>query len=209
MNVIVFGATGTIGRLAVKTLLEDGHTVTAFARRPEALDLEHPALIPHAGDALDPASVSHAIRNQDAAVVTLGAGASRKSTIRSQGTLNIISAMQTHGVRRLICQSTLGAHESRANLNFLWKHIMFGLLLKPVLRDHELQETLVRASGLDWTIVRPSAFTDGPATNRFKEDFAPSERNLSLKIARADIAQFLRRQLVDPTYLRRTVGISN
>jgi uncharacterized protein YbjT (DUF2867 family) len=89
---------------------------------------------------------------------------SRKSLIRSQGTMNVIQAMQKHGVRRLICQSTLGAHESWSNLNFFWKRIMFGALLKPVFLDHELQEKLVRASGLDWTIVRPSAFADGPAT---------------------------------------------
>ena len=37
MKVIVFGATGTVGRLAVETLLKSGHTVTAFARSPQKL----------------------------------------------------------------------------------------------------------------------------------------------------------------------------
>ena len=209
MKVIVFGATGSVGRLAVESILKEGHAVTAFARRPEKLAIEHPSLTLYAGDAYDPASVSDAVGGHDAVVVALGSGMSRSSTIRSQGTLNVIQAMQKHGIRRLICQSTLGAHESRSNLNFLWKRIMFGLLLRPVLKDHELQESLVRASGLDWTIVRPSAFTDGPAAHSFKENFSPAEQRLALKISRADVADFLRRQLSEATYLHRAVAISN
>lgn len=209
MKVIVFGATGSVGRLAVERMLEEGHMVTAFARHPEKIAIDHPQLALFAGDAFDPASVSDAVSGHDAAVITIGAGASRSSRIRSQGTLNVIQAMQAHGVRRLICQSTLGAHESWGNLDFFWKRIMFGALLRPVFRDHELQEQLVRASGLDWTIVRPSAFTDQPATGGFKENFGPDLRKLRLKIARGDVAAFLARQLSEATYLRRAVGISN
>lgn len=209
MNVIVIGATGSVGRLAVEDMLAQGHHVTAFARHPGNLGIEHSALVRIAGDATDPEAVSEAVRGQDAVVVTLGAGASRTSRVRSQGTLAVINAMQMHGVRRLVVQSTLGAHESWNNLNFFWKRIMFGFLLRPVFRDHELQESLVRASGLDWTIVRPSAFADGPATGSYKENFAPTERRLSLKIARADIAAFLTRQLHDLRYGRRAVAISN
>jgi len=209
MKIIVFGATGNVGRLAVARMLKEGHAVTAFARRPEKIGIEHPNLTLHAGDAMDPESVADAVKGHDAVVITIGAGMSRSSLIRSQGTMNVIQAMQRHGVRRLICQSTLGAHESWENLNFFWKRIMFGLLLRPVFLDHELQEKLVRASGLDWTIVRPSAFADGPATGTFKENFGPEEHRLKLTIPREDIAAFLTRQIGDPTYLRRAVAISN
>ncbi|MCI5041529.1 MAG: SDR family oxidoreductase [Donghicola eburneus] len=209
MNVIVFGATGSVGKLAVSELLNAGHSVSAFARTPDKLELTNPNLRRIAGDALRPDEVSDAVTGHDAAVITLGAGLSRSSLIRSEGTLNVINAMQTHGIRRLICQSTLGAHESWSNLNFYWKRIMFGALLRPVFKDHELQESLVRASGLDWTIVRPGAFTDAPATGAYKENFPPSDRKLTLKIARADIAAFLARQVADMTYLKRSVAISN
>lgn len=209
MKAIVIGATGTVGRLAVAAMLADGHEVTAFARRPDRMGTRHPNLRLFAGDARDPQDVSRAVDGHDAVVVTLGAGASRASTIRSEGTLNVILAMQAHGVRRLICQSTLGAHESWSNLDFFWKRIMFGLLLRPVHRDHEMQENLVRASGLDWTIVRPSAFTDGPVSGTFREDVPPGARDLTLKISRADVAAFLKRQLLEPAYLHRAVGISN
>ena len=209
MKVIVIGATGSIGRATVQDLLTDGHTVTAFARNPTRLGIDHPALHPWAGDARDSGDLTRAIHGQDAVVVTLGAGASRKNKIRSEGTLNVIRAMQETGVRRLIVQSTLGAHESWANLNFFWKYLMFGLLLRPAHRDHELQESLVRASGLDWTIVRPSAFTDGPSTGQFATGFGPDKRGLSLKISRADLAGFLKQQITDRRHLHNAVAISN
>lgn len=209
MKVLVMGATGTIGKLAVENLVAGGHHVTAFARRPEKLDICLANVTLWPGDAMSELDVSDAVRNHDAVVITLGSGMSRKSKIRSRGTLNAIRAMQKHGVNRLIVQSTLGAHESWGNLNFFWKRIMFGALLRPVFLDHELQESLVRASGLDWTIVRPSAFQDGPPTNAFKTGFAPTLRGLKLKIARADVAQFLAGQLTDKRFHRDAVAISN
>ncbi len=208
MNIIVIGATGTVGRLTVAQLLEQGHEVTGFARNPEKLDQRSERLRLRAGDATDAGAVSEAVAGHDAVVVTLGAGSSRKSRIRSQGTMNVIRAMQEHGVRRLICQSTLGTHESWDNLNFFWKRIMFGALLRPVFLDHELQEQLVRASGLDWTIVRPSAFTDAPVAGKIREGFAPQDRQLKLKIRRVDVAGFLTRQVQDPQYLHKAVGLS-
>ncbi|GHA12231.1 NmrA family transcriptional regulator [Devosia pacifica] len=209
MKVAVFGATGTVGRLAVIEMLAEGHEVTAFARDPQKLKENDPRLTRFAGDALHFEDVAAAIKGQDAVVVTLGAGTSRNSHVRSAGTMNVIRAMQRHGVRRLICQSTLGTHESWDNLNFFWKRIMFGALLRPVFKDHELQEQLVRASGLDWTIVRPSAFTDGPGLGNFIEDVPTSARRLTLKITRADVASFLSRQLHDTVYIERAVGLSS
>lgn len=209
MNVIVFGATGTVGRLAVTELLKAGHRVTAFARAPEKLGLTSPNLRLVAGDAMQLADVSAAMKGQEAAVVALGAGMSRKSRIRSQGTMNVIKAMHATGVRRLIAQSTLGARDSWPTLNFWWKRVMFGALLAPVFRDHELQEQLVEASGLDWTIVRPGAFTDKPTKRPAIEDVPNSARGLDLKIARSDLARFLTQQLSDPRYIGRAVGLSS
>lgn len=209
MKTIIFGASGTVGKLAVQQMLHDGHEVTAFARSPEKIAIDDPKLTYVAGDALSASAVANAVNGHDAVVITLGSGMSRKSKIRSQGTLNIIQAMHKHGVQRLICQSTLGAHESWSNLNFFWKRIMFGALIRPVFQDHELQENFVRASGLKWTIVRPGAFEEGPETGAFKEDIKPMDRALTLKISRADIARFLSRQLSDLRYVNRAVGISN
>ena len=209
MKVIVFGATGSVGHLAVKELLEAGHEVTAFARKPEKLGLTDANLFRTAGDALDAKDVLEAVKGHDAAVITLGSGLSRKSIIRSKGTMNVIRAMQAQGVKRLICQSTLGARDSWSNLNFWWKRVMFGALLAPVFRDHELQEQLVEASGLDWTIVRPSAFTDEATRRPVIEDVPNSARGLDLKISREELARFLTRQVIDSQYVGRAVGLSS
>ncbi len=208
MKVIVFGATGTVGALFVQQALNDAHQVTAFARNPHKLKIEDDNLTRLSGDVMNEAVVADALCGHDAVVVTLGSGMSRKGTVRSSGTGNIIAGMKKNGMKRLICQSTLGAHESWGNLNFFWKRIMFGVLLRPVFKDHELQEDLVRASGLNWTLVRPSAFTDEPARGSYKENFADSERDLLLKISRADVAGFLKRQLDEARYINRAVGVS-
>lgn len=206
MRVIVFGATGTIGRHLCRRALFDGHTVTAFARRPEALDIRHKNLRLHAGNALNPDDVHAAVDGHDAVIVVLGAGA--KGAVRAEGTRNIIAAMKQHGIKRLICESTLGAGDSVANLNFFWRYVMFGLLLRAAFQDHLKQEDYVRQSGLEWTIVRPAAFVDEPEASTFKHGFAPDEKGLTLSIARSDVAKFMAEQLTSSRYLYKTPGLS-
>ncbi len=206
MKLIIFGATGTIGRHLVDQALSQGHQVTAFARQPLALKLDHQDPTRQAGDVLDRGAVADAVQGHDAALIALGSG--RKGTVRSVGTKHVVDAMARHGVRRLVCLSTLGAGDSRALLNFFWKRIMFGLLLREVYADHEAQEAFVKQSDLDWIIVRPGAFTDGSASGAYKHGFPPTEKNLKLKISRTDVANFMLRQLTDDTYLRQSPGLS-
>ncbi|MFE7743379.1 NAD(P)-dependent oxidoreductase [Nocardia sp. NPDC057455] len=207
MKIAVFGATGTVGRLVVEQALREGHEVTAFTRSAASVTQRRDRLRVIEGDVLDTNSVQRAVQGQDAVLISLGNG--RKGVVRAGGTEAIIGAMNRTGVKRLICQTTLGVGDSRGNLNFLWKYVMFGLLLRPAYADHVRQEEYVLASDLDWTIVRPSAFTDGPATGSYRRGFPSGERGLTLKIARADIAGFMIEQLTDTTYLRQAPGISN
>jgi nucleoside-diphosphate-sugar epimerase len=88
-------------------------------------------------------------------MIALGAG--RKGTVRAAGTQNIIAAMTHHGLRRLVSASTLGAGDSHPGLNFFWKRVMFGLLLRDAFADHQIQEKAIRQSDLDWVIGRPGA----------------------------------------------------
>ena len=196
MKIIIFGSTGTIGKHLVEQSLEKGYEVTAFSRNKESLSqFSHPNLKKIEGDVFNVNDCQHAINGQDVVIIVLGSGKNRKSIVRSEGTKNIIAAMKMSGVRRLICQSTLGVGESKGNLNFFWKYIMFGWFLKQVFLDHELQEEYVRNSELDWTIVRPAAFTDGEKTGIYKHGFNATDKSLKLKIARADVADFILKQL--------------
>lgn len=206
MKVLVFGATGSVGRHVVEQGLERGHEVTAFVRDPSGLEVAHEGLTVFRGDVLDVASVERAVQGQEAVLCSIGAG--RKGGVRSEGTRNIVRAMEGACVRRLVCQTTLGAGESSGNLNFFWKHVVFGLLLRGAFADHEQQEAHVRASDLDWTIVRPAAFTDGGRTGEYRHGFPPSKKGLGLKISRADVADFMLDQLTEGTYLRQAPGLS-
>lgn len=208
MKVLIFGATGVLGRHVTTAALSAGHDVIAFARNPQSLGINHPALQHHAGDILNEDDVRNAVSDCDAVIVTIGTGKSLINTVRSDGTKNVIHSMQSQEKKRLICQTTLGAQESWNNLNFFWKRIMFGALLRSIFKDHERQERLVQSSELDWTIVRPSAFHDEPDEGEYLVDIDPSVRNLKLTIAKNEIAEFLVSQLSDLTYLRKAVGIS-
>jgi len=207
MKLIIFGSTGTIGQHLVTQALAQGHEVTAFARRPERIEITHNNLTRISGDVLDPDSVKAGIEGHDAVIIALGAG--RNGGIRAIGTTHIIDAMKKLGLRRLICQSTLGVGDSHQNLNFLWKYIMFGILLRPAFADHVAQEAAIKQSHLDWIIVRAGAFTDGPATGAYKHGFSPDEKNLQLKISRADVAGFILQQLTHDNYLHKAPGLSN
>ncbi len=208
MKLIIFGSTGSIGRELVRQALEQGHTVAAFARDPSKLDIQHTNLQVVQGDAMDLASVEKAVQDHEVVLCSLGAGRSRKGTIRSEGTRNLIRAMEKAGVRRLICQTTLGVGDSQGNLNFFWKYIMFGFLLREMFADHVLQENYVKQSHLDWIIVRPGAFTDGERTGQYRHGFPGTDKTTRLKVSRADVADFMLKQLTDDTYLHKTPGLS-
>ncbi|MEL6130339.1 MAG: SDR family oxidoreductase [Cyanobacteria bacterium J06627_3] len=208
MKLVIFGATGSIGCQVVNQALEQGHIVTAFARNPANLDIQHPNLKRFQGDVLDLSSVEQAVRAQDAVVCVLGSGKKLTGTVRSEGTKQIIRAMEQTGVRRFICQSTLGAGDSWGNLDFYWKYVMFGFILRQVFVDHERQERYVQQSHLDWTIVRPSAFIDGSRTGHYRHGFPSNDKTTQLKITRADVADFILKQLTTDMYLGKMPSLS-
>lgn len=208
MQIIIFGATGSLGSHIARQALEKGYVVTAFTRNPEKLQgLNHPNLTTIQGDVHNLADIEKAIKGKDAVLCALGDGS--KGKVRAAGTLNIIEAMAKWGVKRLICQSTLGIGDSWNNLNFFWKHAMFGFLLKKAFIDHELQEKYIFSSKLDYTIVRSSAFTNGDLTQQYKVGFNDKFKNLALKIARADVADFMLQQLTSGEFSGKSVSISN
>jgi len=203
MLVTVFGATGPSGRLIVERALEQGHSVRAFARNPARLGLEHPGLEVAVGDVLDQASVDAAIGGSQAVIGCLGIRRGSSKTIVTDGTRRILASMQAHGVRRFLGLSAYGAGETRdgsAYARLTW------LLLRPNLEDKERFEALVRASDLDWTLVRPPKLTDGPATGRYRTG-TDLRMKLTSKVSRADLATFIVDQLGDRAYIRKAPSI--
>lgn len=178
--------------------LEKGHHVTAFARN---LNLEpHPNLTLRVGDALDADAVNRAVPGFDAVICTIGGGNTSLGHVRSMGTANIVSAMREAGVKRLVAVSSFGVGDSRKGLvaNIAW------LFLRAALEEHERQEVIIRSSGLNWTIVRPTGLTNDPATGQIRVGSSGRGR-----ISRADVAAFVLNQLVDDTSFSRSITISS
>ena len=208
MNITVFGATGTIGRPFVEQALDAGHDVTAVTRDAARLTRRHDRLTVFEADPTDPAACVPPVKDADAVVVVLGGG--RGGGVREAGTRAVVAAMRETGVRRLVCQSTLGVGSSEVHLTFWWRRVMFGALLRKAFADHVAQEAVVEASGLDWTIVRPSAFTDAPAieVGEVRHGFGAGQQGLRLKVRRDDVAAFLLAEAEGATYLHQAVSLS-
>jgi len=209
MNILVVGASQGTGALAVRAALDKGHHVTAFARSPQKLALDHPQLKKVAGNFHEAASVASAVAGHDAVIVT--ASATRLSAFKenpryfSQGTGYVIDAMKKAGAKRLVVLSALGTGDSRPLLNPVVRALIVGWLLKVPFEDHERQEEQVRASGLDWVIARPGRLTNGPARRRYVKKVAIE--SVPGPISRADLADFLVQACEMPTWVGHAVQL--
>jgi putative NADH-flavin reductase len=108
MKLIVFGATGGTGRQVVILALEAGHEVTVVVRQPEAFDIHHERMEVVQGDVLNFSSIEKPMSGKDAVVSALGVSHRNPTTVYSEGTNNIMKAMRSVGIRRLICLSSGG-----------------------------------------------------------------------------------------------------
>ncbi|MFI0451089.1 NAD(P)-dependent oxidoreductase [Actinomadura sp. 6N118] len=207
MKILVFGATGGTGRRVVEQALDRGHEVTAFVRDPAKLGVEHEQLRVAQGDVMDYEAIERAVQGQDAVVCVLGAPARKTGTVRSEGTQNIIRAMEKAGVRRLVVQSTIGMADSAEMLPFQYKYVLVPLILRSAFADTARQEEYVRQSGLDWTLVRPGALTKGERTGAYKHGTGVTTI-IKSKLSRADAADFLLKQLQDDAYVREAPYVS-
>lgn len=208
MKLLILGASGLTGRELVKQALEAGHDVTAFVRDPERLKISHERLRVAVGNILDRDSLDSAVPGHDAVLSALGSPGLGKSTELSDGTANIINAMERHGVKRLIFESSVGVGDSKSHLTRFAKYIFFPLVIRNIIADKEIQEGRIRSSGLDWTIVRPGRLTQGKRTGRYRHGAAIDANAPSTAVSRADTAEFMLKQLETDTYLRQTPGIS-
>jgi len=205
MKLAVFGATGGTGRQVVEQALAAGHHVTALVRDPAKLGLNQPALTVKRGNVLEPEDVFNTVSGTDAVIVSLGSTSNNPDSVVSQGTANVVDAMQKAGVARLIVVTSLGVGESKDQVPFFFKALM-ATALRKTMQDKEAQEKLVKASGLDWTIVRPGGLTDGPRTGQYRYGLDP--KLVAGQVSRADVAEFVLKQLTDTQFLRKAPAIT-
>ena len=203
MIIALFGATGGTGRQVLGQALDQGHQVSALARDPGKLE-PRTGLTIMSGDVLDQAAVDACIDGADAVVCVLGSH-SGAEPIEARGTERILAGMQAHGVRRLIAVTSMGVGDSIDQVAPFFRAIM-KLTLKRIMQAKEQQERLIMASGLDWTIIRPGGLTDGPRSGNYRSGLDKDIK--ATRVARADVAEFVVRQLTDDIYIQRTPAIS-
>ncbi len=209
MKVLVIGATRGIGLCFVEQALDRGHSVTALVRDPGKLKIGHEQLDVVHGDVLDAAAVKQAVAGHDAVCSCLGIGPTREPvTLFSEGTRNILAAMRESHVRRLICVTGIGAGDSRDHGGFLYDKLVQPFLLKTIYEDKDRQEELIRASDVEWVLVRPGFLTDGAAGSGYRAltDLTGVKAG---KISRADVADFMLDQLGSDDYLCQAPLLTN
>jgi putative NADH-flavin reductase len=211
MKVIVFGATGGIGRLLVAGALDHGHSVTAFVRTGQPLESRDGLRVVE-GDLFDPQSVGDAIEGHRAVFCALGSRTLKADPLLSRAIPLIINGMHFHRVDRIITVGAAGALYPAGKYQPPLAAVLFAIaratLLRHPMADQRAQERFLAASDLDYTIVRPPRLTDDLPTGTYRvlPDALPSS---SRRIPRADVANFMLQQLTDPRFHRRGVYLAS
>ena len=206
MNLLVLGGTGGTGQIVVSEARANGHDVTALVRnRAEAAELLPGAELVE-GDARDAAVMSRALDGCEAVISVLGTRKIRlvrEVTVMSEATKTLVEVMKTRGVARLICVTGLGAGDSAGHGGFVYDRLIKPILLRKIYEDKDRQEAVIKASGLDWTIVRPTVLTDHGLSGSVRAITDLSGFHGG-HISRADVATFLVAQLESSEWVRQT-----
>jgi uncharacterized protein YbjT (DUF2867 family) len=200
MNLTILGAAGATGTQLVEQALAAGHQVIALARSGQNVTITGPNLHVVEGDATDRAVVSQAVKGNDAVISVLGA----RGPVIAEATRAIMAAAKQGGPDRIVMLSSFAVARDRLKpVSKLLTRTAMGSQIK----DKTAGEEVLRASGLDWTIVYATKLTNGPRT---EPRVVPESRKVGTleKISRADVASFLLQAATDGLYSRRGVVIT-
>jgi putative NADH-flavin reductase len=187
MKLAIFGASGATGKRVVQQALKNGHTVTVLLRNHDGLAIEDGRIQRVVGTLDDPAAVAKVIEGADVVISVLGIRKGGSQEVCATGIRSILKPMQPHGTQRLVALSAYGASETR---NDAWFIRLIRKLISAKMRDKDHMEDLIRSSAVDWTLIRPPALTNGPATGSYRHgiDLRPG---LTARLSRADLASFI------------------
>jgi putative NADH-flavin reductase len=209
MKLAIFGAAGKTGILLLQQALEQGNEVVALVRTPSKLSITDERLTVVQGDAAHLSAVESAIEGTDAVLSVLGHVKGSAPDILTRAIGNIITAMDMYGVKRLVSLSGSSVHFPQDKPRLVNRLIKFytQATTGPLLQDGEQQVAALRDSDVDWIIVRAPILTEGPHTNTYRVGWVGI--NTGIRVSRANIADFMLKQITDTTYLRQAPLVSD
>lgn len=204
MKILIIGASRGIGKVLLEEALGDGHDVSVMARHPEKITVSHVRLGVHQGDVRDRDSVAKRAKGCDVVCSCIGEPITFKPVdLFSTSASNIVSAVTANPGQKLIAVTGIGAGDSKGHGGFLYDRIFKPLLLKTIYADKDREEAIIKASAIDWLIVRPAGLTNGPRTGTYRviNDLSGVT---SRRISRRDVADFILAQIANPTQFGKT-----
>lgn len=213
MKIVVFGATGIVGKAVVNEALIKGHEVTVLTRNARKVTIRHEHLHIVEGNVADKNVVRTVLKDQEAVIQTLGIGGKgdgKPTSIVSEANKIIMTEMEQMNVKRLIAISVIGAGDSLTFLPWIYRKLVLPLFMKwfqAVIDDKNRMEPMIKRSGLDWTIVRCTTVKERPATGKVNATL--DGKGLKFSISAADMAVFIVNQLTDNSFLKQNPTISN
>ena len=216
MNIAIFGASGATGTLLTERCLSAGYNVTTLLRTPEKFPLRDRVHVIQ-GSPFDLAFVRPTIEGADVVLSALGANSLKKEDVLERAVPQIVAAMQQTAsqpkpVRRIIVLGSAGALPTSLDKQPAWRrwlvqNIFYNTFLKWPVASQISQWNDLSHSNLDWTMVMPPMLTNGPAHGSCRIDGEALPRNGS-RISRADVADFMMRQIDNPQWIKKGVYIS-
>lgn len=199
MRLAIFGATGGTGLALTRQALEKGHSVRVLVRNPNRMTVSHRNMRVVLGDVLHRESVTKTLLGADAVLVCLGQrNLLRNTRVVSEGTRLIMNVMQTMGLRRLVFESAFGAGGSLPQAS-AWQRAVFATLLRAPYADKNIIEPEILRSGLEWTILRPTALTNGSLTGQV--EIGVGLRPAKFSVSREDVAREMLRAVEEKKWV--------
>ena len=204
MNLLVIGSTGRTGKYVLEQGIRRGHAITAFTRRPQALDGFQGLKRIVQGDALNPDDLRKAVSGQDAVIAIVAPADLKPTTVVSHTTRNLIMVMQEADVRRLVITSSRTIVATRP-----WLAVTLAKwIFRNAYADLARAERLVQESGLAWSIVRATMLNCRPFSGQVHTDFAPNATGGDMQLARADYAMALLDVVENPQLIGQAIGVN-
>lgn len=202
MKIALLGGNGRTGREFLDRALNVGHVVTALVRSEDRLsDVRHEGLTVRVGSPCSAEVLESLLPGHDVVVSVLGPRWPSKAAaaIYPASAKAIVEAAQRSRVRRLVVTSSALLFPDNT-----WMGNVLKRLVQPIVKGAGQMEARIRASNLDWTIVRTSFLTNGASTNyQVAVDALPKGGGA---VSRAAVATFLMKEMEPPNHVQQVLG---